>query len=52
MITPSDLVRLPFSPDLTLGGVTYACRSLPHTYDRMGGSEEMIQRFRLRSGTP
>jgi len=44
MITPSDLVRLPFSPDLTLGGVTYACRSLPHTYDRMGGSD--MQRLR------
>jgi hypothetical protein len=44
MIAPADLVRLPFSPDLTLGGVAYACRSLPHTYDRMGGSD--FQRLR------
>ena len=44
MVTEADLVRLSFSPDLTLGGVAYACRSLPHTYDRMGGSD--FQRMR------
>ncbi len=38
MLTPSDLIRLPYTPDLTEGGIAYACRSLPHTYDRMGGS--------------
>ncbi len=38
MITISDLVRIPYTPDLTEGGIAYACRSLPHTYDRMGGS--------------
>ncbi len=25
--------------DLTEAGISYACRSLPHTYDRMGGSQ-------------
>jgi hypothetical protein len=34
----SDIIRLPYMPDLTEGGIAYACRSLPHTYNRMGGS--------------
>lgn len=38
MITISDLIRLPYTPDLTEGGIAYACRSLSHTYDRMGSS--------------
>lgn len=38
MINSSDFLRLPFSPDLTEGGIAYAIRSLPYTYDRMGGS--------------
>ncbi len=38
MITANDIIRLPYTPDLTEGGIAYACRSLPHTYDRMGGS--------------
>ncbi|MGA7192467.1 MAG: hypothetical protein WBW94_02475 [Anaerolineales bacterium] len=38
MITVSDLLRIPYTPDLTEGGIAYASRSLPHTYDRMGGS--------------
>jgi hypothetical protein len=38
MITPSDLLHLPYTPDLTEGGIAYACRSLASTYDRMGGS--------------
>ena len=38
MITPADFLHLPFTPDLTEGGIAYATRSLPHTYDRMGGS--------------
>ncbi len=38
MIRPEDLVVLPHSVDLTQAGIAYACRSLPHTYDRMGGS--------------
>jgi hypothetical protein len=38
MITSSDFLRLPYTPDLTEGGIAYAIRSLPYTYDRMGGS--------------
>ncbi len=38
MITASDFVRIPYTSDLTEGGIAYANRSLPHTYDRMGGS--------------
>lgn len=38
MLTASDLIRLPYTPDLTEGGVEYALRSLSYTYDRMGGS--------------
>jgi hypothetical protein len=37
MITSTDLLHLPYTPDLTEGGIAYACRSLVHTYDRMGG---------------
>ena len=39
MITASDFVHIPYTPDLTEGGIAYANRSLPHTYDRMGGSQ-------------
>jgi hypothetical protein len=38
MISSADLLRLPYTPDLTEGGIAYAIRSLPYTYDRMGGS--------------
>jgi hypothetical protein len=38
MVTPADLVSLDYTPDLTRAGIAYACRSLPYTYDRMGGS--------------
>ncbi len=38
MLKTSDIIRLSYTSDLTEGGITYACRSLPHTYDRMGGS--------------
>jgi hypothetical protein len=38
MITVGDLIHLPFTSDLTEGGIAYALRSLPYTYDRMGGS--------------
>ncbi len=38
MISTPDLVCLPYTPELTTAGISYACRSLPHTYDRMGGS--------------
>ena len=38
MISHTDFLHLPFTPDLTEGGIAYALRSLPYTYDRMGGS--------------
>jgi hypothetical protein len=44
MITASDFIRLPFTPDLTQAGIAYACRSLAYTYDRMGGSP--VERLR------
>jgi hypothetical protein len=33
-----DLIEIPYTPDLTQAGLAYACRSLPHTFNRMGGS--------------
>ncbi len=44
MITSTDLLHLPYTPDLTKGGIAYACRSLASTSERMDGS-------RLRAGT-
>ena len=38
MISSSDLLHLPYTRDLTEGGIAYALRSLPYTYNRMGGS--------------
>jgi hypothetical protein len=38
VVKASDFIRLPYTPDLTEGGIAYALRSLPHTYNRMGGS--------------
>ena len=34
MITKTDILRLPYTPDLTEGGIAYALRSLAHSYDR------------------
>ncbi|MEW6286772.1 MAG: hypothetical protein AB1509_11145 [Chloroflexota bacterium] len=38
MVKASDFVHLPYTRDLTEGGIAYALRSLSHTYNRMGGS--------------
>lgn len=38
MIGVTDFIRLPYTADLTEGGIAYATRSLPYTYNRMGGS--------------
>jgi hypothetical protein len=38
MITSSDLLRLPYTRDLTEGGIAYALRSLPYLYNRAGAS--------------
>jgi hypothetical protein len=38
MITSSDLLHLPYTRDLTAGGIAYALHSLPYFYNRSGGS--------------
>lgn len=38
MIGVKDFIHLPYTPDLTEGGIAYAVHSLPYTYNRMGGS--------------
>lgn len=38
MIASSDLLHLPYTRDLTEGGIAYALHSLPYIYNRMGGS--------------
>jgi hypothetical protein len=38
MLAPSDFICIPYTADMTRAGIVYACRSLPYTYDRMGGS--------------
>lgn len=38
MITVSDFIHLPYTQDLTEGGIAYAVRSLAYTYNRMGGT--------------
>src|SRR5512139_3029750 len=46
MISVSDLIHLPYTRDLTEGGIAYAVRSLPYTYNRMGGSSyERLRRI-------
>jgi hypothetical protein len=44
MIRTSDFITINYTPDLTQTGIAYACRSLPYTYDRMGGS--LLNRLR------
>ncbi|MBM3152873.1 MAG: hypothetical protein FJZ96_11860 [Chloroflexi bacterium] len=48
MLSSIDLLRLPYTPDLSEGGIAYACRSLAYTYDRMGGSP--VDRMRRIAG--
>ncbi len=36
MIKAEDIVRLPYTPDLTAGGITHACRALSQTYAGVG----------------
>ena len=46
MITESDFIHLPFTRDLTEGGIAYAVHSLPYTYNRMGGTSfERLRRI-------
>jgi hypothetical protein len=46
MLTADDIIRLPYTDDLTLAGIAYALRSLAYTYDRMGGTSfERLRRI-------
>jgi hypothetical protein len=38
MIDINDLITIPYTPDLTEGGITLACRSLPRIYNPIGSS--------------
>lgn len=38
MISSSEILRLPYTPDLTEGGIVYALRSLMYSFDRAGSS--------------
>jgi hypothetical protein len=38
LITASDIICVPFTPDLAEAGIGYACRSLPYSYDRTESS--------------
>ena len=38
MLSPTSPLRLPIPRDLIEGGIAYAVRSLPHTFDRKDGS--------------
>jgi hypothetical protein len=38
MLNPTSILRLPIPRDLVEGGIAFAVRSLPHTFDRKDGS--------------
>lgn len=38
MLSPTDILRLPYTADLTEGGVAYALRSLNYSFERAGTS--------------
>jgi len=38
MVNASNFIHLPYTRDLTEGGIAYALHSLPHTLNRIGGS--------------
>ena len=38
MLSPADFLRLPYTPDLTEGGIEFALRSLSYAYERQGRS--------------
>lgn len=44
MVSESDFITIPYTPDMTQAGIRYACISLPYTYDRMG--DHYINRLR------
>src|SRR5690348_491113 len=45
MLTTSDILHIPYASDLTEGGIAYALRSLPSSFERIGGkSYDRIRR--------
>ncbi len=38
MLTTKDFITIPYTPDMTQGGIAYACKSLAYTYNRMGST--------------
>ncbi|MBC8504202.1 MAG: hypothetical protein H8D34_05055 [Chloroflexi bacterium] len=38
MPTAKDFITIPYTPDMTQGGIAYACKSLAYTYNRMGST--------------
>jgi len=38
MLSPADILRLPYTTDLTEGGIAYALRSLSYSFDRAGST--------------
>jgi hypothetical protein len=48
MLAESDLLHLPYTADLTEGGIAYACRSLACSHDRLGDSP--VERLRHIAG--
>jgi len=38
MLSTTDILRLPYTADLTEGGIAYALRSLTYSFDRVGNS--------------
>jgi len=42
MISINDLIHLPYTPDLTEGGIAYALRSLPHGSSSYGRIRRMV----------
>jgi hypothetical protein len=48
MLTSTDLLHLPYTPDLTEGGIAYACRSLTTTSELLGAS--LMDRLRAIVG--
>lgn len=49
MITPADLIRLPYTPDLTQAGITLVCRWLACTYLTAGQKTYISIRDRVTS---
>ena len=39
MLSPADLIHLPYTPDLTEGGIAYALRTLPNRFDHAEGRQ-------------